>query len=284
MQTIATSWQFGERALSLETPIIVGILNVTPDSFSDGGEYSTKETAVGRALEMESEGANIIDIGGESTRPGAARVDACEQIQRVLPVINAIRNKSDVLISIDTTLSQVAAAAIDAGATIINDVSAGEEDPAICSLAHATGAGLVLMHRRLSPEQDKYSNEYEQDPESTDIVQDVIDWLMDRVSVAIGQGVQKNTIALDPGLGFGKSVEQNWQLVQQIDRITTLGYPVYVGASRKSFIGAVEGVRVPAKRDAASAAVAREMADMGAQIFRVHDVSRHVRVLQSPLA
>jgi len=205
MQTIATSWQCGKHLLSLESPLIVGILNVTPDSFSDGGKYSTTESAVGKALEMESEGATIIDVGGESTRPGAERVDVDAQILRVVPVIKRLRKESDVLISIDTTRSQVAAAAIDAGATIINDVSAGEEDQAMFSLAAATGAGLVLMHRRLPPERDNYSNEYEQNPNSEDIVQDVIDWLMGRITVATGQGVQKNTIALDPGFGFGKS-------------------------------------------------------------------------------
>tara|TARA_B100000959_G_scaffold254072_1_gene285478 strand:- start:402 stop:1271 length:870 start_codon:yes stop_codon:yes gene_type:complete len=285
METIATSWQCGKRVLSLESPIIVGILNVTPDSFSDGGDYASLEEAVSRAEEIESEGATIIDIGGESTRPGAIRVGADEQIRRVVPVIEEVRNRSDVLISIDTTLSQVAAVAIDAGATIINDVSAGMEDEEMFPLARRTGSGLVLMHRRLPPEMDNYSNEYEQEPDTEDVVQDVIDVLMDRVSTAVERhGVQKNTIALDPGLGFGKSVTQNWQLVHEINRITELGYPVYVGASRKSFIGANVGLDIPKLRDEASVEVAKKMADSGAQIFRVHNVSGHVRVLQSHLA
>ena len=285
METIATSWQCGKRVLSLESPIIVGILNVTPDSFSDGGDYASLEEAVSRAEEIESEGATIIDIGGESTRPGAIRVGADEQIRRVVPVIEEVRNRSDVLISIDTTLSQVAAVAIDAGATIINDVSAGMEDEEMFPLARRTGSGLVLMHRRLPPEMDNYSNEYEQEPDTEDVVQDVIDVLMDRVSTAVERhGVQKNTITLDPGLGFGKSVTQNWQLVHEINRITELGYPVYVGASRKSFIGANVGLDIPKLRDEASVEVAKKMADSGAQIFRVHNVSGHVRVLQSHLA
>ncbi len=280
---MATSWQCGKRVLSLDLPVVVGILNITPDSFSDGGKYSTTETAVARALEMESQGATIIDVGGESTRPGAIRVDGEEQIRRVIPAIKEIHAKSDVLISIDTTLSQVAAAAIDAGASIINDVSAGEEDQSMFSLAAETGVGVVCMHRRLPPELDNYSNEYERNPESEDIVQDVIHALMERVTIAIGQGVQKNTIALDPGLGFGKSVAQNWSLVHQVQRIAELGYPVYVGASRKSFIGANAGLDIPKLRDDASVEIAKEMAGSGAHIFRVHNVSSHVRVLQSTL-
>jgi dihydropteroate synthase len=259
----------------------VGILNVTPDSFSDGGENSTKTIASNRAIEMASQGATVIDVGGESTRPGATRISAKEQIQRVLPVIAGIRKQSNVLISIDTTLSAVAAAAIEAGADIINDVSAGEEDSGIFSLAAQTGAGLVLMHRRLPPELDNYADAYARDPESLDIVQDVMDSLLGQVSKAMAQGVQRNTIALDPGLGFGKSVEQNWQIVEQVERIAALGYPVFIGASRKRFIGATEDIQEPKFRDSASADVAKRMESKGAQIFRVHNVPAHARVLQS---
>jgi dihydropteroate synthase len=281
MHTIATSWLCGEHEVPLESPLLVGILNVTPDSFSDGGEHLRWDVAIQRAIEMKSKGAMIIDVGGESTRPGATRVHADVQLQRVLPVIEGIQEHIDVVISIDTTLSRVAAAAIDAGASIINDVSAGEEDGAMFSLAAETGAGLVLMHRRLPPEHDSYSNEYEQVPESEDVVQEVMDWLLDRAAMAISQGVLKNTIAIDPGLGFGKSVEQNWQIIEQIDRITALGYPVFIGASRKSFIGVSEGIQDPKLRDTASVEAAKEMARKGAQIFRVHNVSEHARMLQS---
>jgi dihydropteroate synthase len=281
MDTLASTWQCGKHIVSLDTPIIVGILNVTPDSFSDGGKYTGLNDAIGRALEMESEGAAIIDVGGESTRPGATRVSVQEQLHRVLPVIEGIRHRSNVMISIDTTMSQVAAAAIDAGASIINDVSAGQEDDAMFLVAGETGAGLVLMHRRLPPELDRYSDGYDEDPESEDIVRDVIEGLLARVKVAIAQGVQKNTVAIDPGLGFGKSVAQNWHIIKQTDRITALGYPVFFGASRKSFIGATFGIEDPSMRDGPSVEVAKEAAELGAQIFRVHNVIDHVRVLQS---
>jgi dihydropteroate synthase len=281
MDTHASTWQCGKHIVSLDTPIIVGILNVTPDSFSDGGKFSGLNDAIGRALEMESEGAAIIDVGGESTRPGAKRVSIQEQLHRVLPVIEGIQNRSNVLISIDTTMSQVAAAAIDAGASIINDVSAGQEDDAMFSVAGETGAGLVLMHRRLPPELDRYSDGYDEDPESEDIVFDIIEGLLARVRVAIAQGVQKNTVAIDPGLGFGKSVAQNWHIIKQTDRITASGYPVFIGASRKSFIGATFGIEDPSMRDGPSVEVAKEASELGAHIFRVHNVLDHVRVLQS---
>ena len=281
MCTIATSWHCGERVVSLETSVLVGILNVTPDSFSDGGENSSTSIAMRRATEMVLQGATIIDVGGESTRPGAVRVPAQEQVRRVLPVIDGLHKKNDVLISIDTTVSEVAAAAITAGAAIINDVSAGQEDAGMFALAAQTGAGLVLMHRRLPPELDKYADEYDQNPESLDIVQEVMDFLLGQVTKAIAQGVPKNTIALDPGLGFGKSIEQNWQIVEQIDRIVQFGFPVFIGASRKRFIGVKEEIQEPKLRDTASAEVARQMRSKGAQIFRVHNVPAHARVLQS---
>ena len=281
MVNIATNWQCGKRILSLDSPILVGILNVTTDSFSDGGAYPTSAEAVQRAIEMESEGAAIIDIGGESTRPGANRVTSLEQIKRTVPVIKGIREKSDILLSIDTTLTSVAKEAIDAGVSIINDVSAGQDDGSMFGLAATSGTGLVLMHRRLPPNLDKYSNDYAKEPKSDDIVQDVIDWLLERVSSAIAQGVPKKAIAIDPGLGFGKSVNQNWKIIDEIDRFTELGYPVFIGASRKSFIGVSSGIEKPNLRDSASVLAANEMASKGAQIFRVHDVAAHSRVLQS---
>jgi dihydropteroate synthase len=230
---------------------------------------------------MESEGAVIIDIGGESTRPGAHMVSSEEQLNRTIPVLKGIREKSDILLSIDTTLALVAKEAIDAGVSIINDVSAGQEDDSMFGLAAKRDTGLVLMHRRLPPNLDKYSNEYAEEPKSDDIVQDVIEWLLERVSSAIAQGVPKRAIAIDPGLGFGKSVDQNWKIIEEIDRFTALGYPVFIGASRKSFIGVSSGIEKPNLRDSASVLVANEMASKGVQIFRVHDVAAHARVLQS---
>ena len=175
----------------------------------------------------------------------------------------------------------VADAAISVGATIINDVAAGEEDVGIFSLAASTGAGLVLMHRRLPPELDQYSNAYQHAPDSHNIVDDVRDWLAARMEVAIKAGVKKSSIALDPGLGFGKSVEQNWKLIEEASQFVDLGAPVYMGASRKSFIGAVSGIESPELRDSASVATTLEMALQGVQIFRVHNVREHALLLQS---
>jgi len=277
----AITWQCGTRVVSLETPILVGILNVTPDSFSDGGTYADVEQAKEHALQLISDGAMMIDVGGESTRPGAIRIDADEQIARTQPVIEAIRQETDVCISIDTTLSKVARAALGAGADIINDVAAGVEDQEIFTLAAETGVGLVLMHRRLTPELDQYSDTYQNEHDSNDIVSEVSSWLQERVEKAISAGVCASAIALDPGLGFGKSVNQNWSLVEEASTFVDLGYPVYMGASRKSFIGVTTGIETPELRDSASVATTLEMAMQGVQIFRVHNVFEHARVLQS---
>jgi dihydropteroate synthase len=280
----AISWQCGTRVVSLESPILVGILNVTPDSFSDGGNYENVDLAKDHALQLISDGATMIDVGGESTRPGATRISAEEQIARVQPVIEAIRRESDVCISIDTTLSKVAKSALQAGADVINDVSAGEEDQEIFTLAAETGVGLVLMHRRVPPELDQYSDAYQNnqnDQNSSDIVDEVSSWFQERVAKALSVGVCASAIALDPGLGFGKSVAQNWNLVEEAMTFVDLGYPIYMGASRKSFIGATTGIETPELRDSASVATTLEMAIQGVQIFRVHNVFEHARVLQS---
>ena len=281
MKQRAISWQCGTKVVSLDSPIFVGILNVTPDSFSDGGACMDVRHATEHALKLISDGATIIDVGGESTRPGAVRISAVEQIKRTEPVIQAIRKASDVCISIDTTLAEVAAVAISAGATIINDVAAGEEDQEMFNLAAQTGVGLVLMHRRLPPELDQYSDSYKNNPVSSDIAGEVADWLKSRLSKAFDAGVQLSAIALDPGLGFGKSVEQNWQLIEKSHVFVELGYPVFMGASRKSFIGCTSGIESPELRDIASTATLLEMAMQGVQIFRVHNVREHARVLQS---
>ncbi len=272
-------WKVRGGAVSLEKPVLVGILNVTPDSFSDGGKYDTVDHAVATAREMFAQGAQIIDVGGESTRPGAEPVSAEEQIQRVVPVIERIEG----LVSIDTTSSAVAAAAIEAGACIINDVSACQDDRGMFALAAKKGAGLVLMHRLVQPKVDQYSDAYETKPEYADVVREVLHWLLNRADVAVGYGVARESIALDPGLGFGKSVEQNMALIKGIGAFVETGYPVFIGASRKSFIGSMRCISEPRERDAASASMAAEMWRDGAQVFRVHDVRTHCRVLQSTL-
>ncbi len=270
-------WKVRGGAVSLEKPVFVGILNVTPDSFSDGGKYSSVDDAVDRGREMFEQGAAIVDVGGESTRPGAEVVSASEQIRRVVPVIQRLGG----LVSVDTTNTEVAAAAIGAGACIINDVSACQDDLAMFKLAAETEAGLVLMHRLVPPKHDQYSDEYESNPEYDDVVHDVLRWLVNRANIAQENGVSRESIAIDPGLGFGKSVEQNMALARGIGAFVETGFPVFVGASRKSFIGALSGIRDPQGRDLASATMAEEMWRDGAQVFRVHDVRTHCRVLQS---
>jgi len=278
----ATSWHCTKRVVSLESPILVGILNTTPDSFSDGGKYMHVDIAIDHALEMVEAGATMIDVGGESTRPGATRVSIEEQIERAIPVVEGIARQCDTIISIDTTHSAVARAAIDAGASIINDVAAGTEDPEILQLASTTGAGIVLMHRRLPPELDRYSDQYDESSHCDDIVAEVCQWLLQRIEEARRHGISKEAIALDPGLGFGKSVHQNQELMDQVDRFVGFGYPVFIGASRKSFVGAATGIHEPTNRDGASAIACVAMAKKGAQIFRVHNVPIHTRLLQSP--
>jgi dihydropteroate synthase len=277
----ATLWQCGTKVVSLESPILVGIVNVTPDSFSDGGAFQNTQQAVKHACSLVKQGAVILDIGGESTRPGAERVCAEEQIARTEPVILAIRRECNVCISIDTTLASVARSAITAGADIINDVSAGDEDREMFSLAAETNVGIVLMHRRLPPELDQYSDAYTNRSNSEDIVKEVAHWLEDRAIHAIESGISSSAVAVDPGFGFGKSVEQNWQLVEGSHRFVELGYPVYVGLSRKSFIGATSRITSPELRDVPSVAAALEIAMQGVQIFRVHSVLKHVQMLQS---
>ena len=272
----AQMWRVGpRRTLRLDQPRLIGVLNVTPDSFSDGGANATVTAAVDHAASMLAQGACVIDIGGESTRPGAGRVEAAEQIDRTVRVIEALRRRSDTLISIDTTRAAVAEAALDAGADIINDVSAGTEDEGIFELASQRGCGLILMHRRVPPDQDVYSDRYLEQPEYADVVAAVGDWLARRCRVAEDRGVDPASIVIDPGLGFGKSVEQNFELIRRVDELVATGRPVLGAASRKSFIGAVTGVKDPARRNAGSATVSVLQWLAGVRLFRVHDVAVH---------
>jgi dihydropteroate synthase len=267
--------------LSLDRPRIMGILNVTPDSFSDGGEHEDPDSAVARALEMRDEGASIIDVGGESTRPGAKRIDEDEQIARTAPVIERlIAGGFDGLISIDTTRARVARAAVEAGAHIVNDVSSGTDDEGMLSVASETGAGIVLMHRLLPPEKDSFSHAYAKDPVyEGGVVACVCGYLKDRADAALRAGVAGESIVLDPGLGFGKSVAQNYTLIAGAGELLSLGYPVLSAASRKSFIGAVTGVETASERLEGSLAVTSAQCLSGVRLFRVHDVLAHARVL-----
>jgi len=260
---------------------VIGILNITADSFSDGGLYSDLDRAIGRTVAMLDEGAAMIDIGGESTRPGAEPVEAAEQVRRVVPVIEAIRRRFDVPISIDTTSAVVADAALDAGATAINDVSAGEDDPDMVPLAARRNCGLVLMHRRSRPAEDSWSDQYDEAPVYDDVVQDVRSRLLERAALAIDAGVDPSSIVLDPGLGFGKTVAQNARLIAAAASFVNTGYPILCGASRKSFIGAVTGQANPGDRVAGSVTIALWQAARGVRLFRVHDVSAHVAALST---
>jgi dihydropteroate synthase len=255
------------------------VINATPDSFSDGGQFADAEEAAQHALALVEQGAAIIDVGGESTRPGAHRVDAEEQVRRVVPVIARIRMRSNVVISVDTTQAAVAEAALEAGADIVNDVSAGTEDPALLPLVARRGAGLVLMHRLAPPGEDSYSDRYEKEPSYGDVVRSVGDFLLARAEAAMQAGVAREAIALDPGLGFGKSVAQNFELVARTSEIAALGFPVLVGASRKSFLGSVSGRTDPEQRIIGSVVAAVAAYGGGARLVRAHDVGAHREAL-----
>lgn len=249
-------------------PVIMGILNVTPDSFSDGGEFLTTNAAVLRALKMAEEGADIIDIGGESTRPGSEPVSADEELARILPVIRAIRQKSNIQISIDTTKASVAEEAIRAGANIINDVSAGLSDKRMFGVAAKCDVPIILMHMRGSPKTMQAGEIHYHD-----VVGEVAEYLKDRASSALLEGVASPNIMIDPGIGFGKTVENNMTILKELPRLKKLNYPVVIGVSRKSFLGKVLGIADPKNRLEGSLAAAAIAVKNGADIVRVHDVA-----------
>jgi len=267
----APVWRCGADVLDLERPVVMGILNVTPDSFSDGGEYAEPIAAFERARTMRAEGAAILDIGGESTRPGAAPVDAGEQIARIRPIIAGMALE-DAVVSVDTRSPEVAAACVEAGARIINDVS-GFRDPEMVEVAAGCSAGLVVMHMLGDPQT------MQDEPVYDDVVREVAQYLERAAMRLRDAGVVRERIALDPGIGFGKTLEHNLALIAGLGRITSLGYPVVVGLSRKRFIGELTGVDHPAARLAGSIAGAVCAAERGASVLRVHDVAPTVQAL-----
>ena len=252
-------------------PLIMGILNVTPDSFSDGGKYTGINDALKQVKRMLNEGVDIIDIGGESTRPGADSVAARDQQKRVIPVITAIRQqlRSTVLISIDTTSSAVAKAALAAGANIINDVSAGQDDKAILALAAQTDVPIILMHSQGTPKtmQDK--------PYYDDVVLEVIHSLKKRTDAALKAGIKKENIAIDPGIGFGKRKQDNLDILAHLDTLVALEFPVLLGTSRKRFMGTLCDVSEPSELVTATAVTTALGVMAGVRIFRVHDVKEN---------
>jgi dihydropteroate synthase len=254
-------------------PLVMGVLNVTPDSFSDGGRFAGVDEAVTRAEQMVAEGAELIDIGGESTRPGAERVSADEQIRRVVPVLEACRGLP-ITFSIDTTRAAVAEAALNAGATIVNDVSAGRDDPAIVSLVARHACPVVLMHMLGQPATMQLNPHY------ADVVADVRAFLAQRASDFEAAGVKRDNILVDPGIGFGKTAAHNWQLMAGTGQIVADGRPVLMGVSRKKFIGTLTGRDTPADRVFGTAAAVTQSVLAGAAIVRVHDVAAMVDVVK----
>ncbi|HEX3355839.1 MAG TPA: dihydropteroate synthase [Tepidisphaeraceae bacterium] len=259
-------------------PLVMGVLNVTPDSFSDGGKYATTDAAIARAEEIADAGAHIIDIGGESTRPGAEPVSPDEQIRRVVPVLQAVAHRLPVLFSIDTTSSEVAQAALDAGAAIINDISAGRDDPHILTLAGRKRCPIILMHMLGRPKTMQQAPHYEE------VTPEVAGFLNERIVTAGIHGVDLDRILLDPGIGFGKMRMHNLQLLRNLRELTVLGRPLVIGTSRKRFIGEITGETDPDNRLFGTAATVAWSLANGASIVRVHDVEpmmKAVRIIQA---
>lgn len=255
-----------------ERTLVMGILNVTPDSFSDGGQFLDPESARRQAIKMAEEGADLIDVGGESSRPGAEPVSADEELRRVLPVIKAVSESVSVPISIDTYKAEVARRAVEAGASMVNDIGALSFDPEMASTVAALGVPVCLMHMKGAP------RNMQQNPVYGDVVTEVRQWLADRAEFAIRHGILEENIVLDPGFGFGKRPEHNLELLRRFQSLTALGYPVVSGWSRKSTIGKVLGGLPPDDRIEGTAATVALSIAYGAAIVRVHDVKAMARV------
>ena len=269
MEFRPTTWRIRDRVLSTaDHTLIMGILNVTPDSFSDGGRYASVEAAVEHGFELSVMGADIIDVGGESTRPGAESVTAAAEKDRVVPVIAGLVDRG-VVVSVDTRKAEVASAAIAAGAHVVNDVTA-LGDPDMAAICADSGVGVVLMHMQGDPAT------MQDDPTYDDVVTEVADFLERRAAAARGHGIESTRICVDPGIGFGKTFEHNLDLLSHVDRLAVSGYPVLVGTSRKGFLGGILRAAGkesgPAERDPATAATVALAIAGGASVVRVHNV------------
>ena len=262
------NWLLSEDKQSL----IMGILNVTPDSFSDGGQFLNKNSAIGHALKMIEEGADIIDIGGESTKPFSSPVSLDEELSRVLPVIEDLRKETDVCISIDTTKSEVANQALERGASIINDVSAMEFDEKMIGIALKFDCPIVLMHMKGIPKN------MQENPHYSSLISEIITYLNARIDFVLSKGIDRKKIIIDPGIGFGKSVENNFEIINNLNQFVDLGYPVMLGASRKSFIGVT--LDVPEDKRVEGSLAANIIGfQKGVSVFRVHDVDQTRKAL-----
>ena len=257
---------FLERRLSLDRPLLMGIVNVTPDSFFDGGRFDDPRLAVEHGRRLVEEGADLLDIGAESTRPGSVPIDQEEEQRRLLPVVTALAHAVSVPISVDTSKAAVARAAIKAGAVMVNDVTALRGDPAMVDVVAQTGVALVLMHMQGTPQT------MQQAPAYRDVVEEVADFLAERARFAMERGVAQSRIVLDPGIGFGKVLTHNLDLLAHLRMLTTLGFPVLVGPSRKGFIGQLTKQSVEARAWGTAGVVALAV-EQGANILRVHDVA-----------
>ena len=253
--------------MQFEVPIVMGVVNVTPDSFSDGGRFFDADVAISHGIELASEGAAILDIGGESTRPGAEPVSEEEELRRVVPVVEGLAGQGDWEVSIDTAKRAVAEGALDAGAAIVNDVTAFRADSGMAELVAQRGAGCCLMHMLGEPRTMQDAPRYD------DVVSEVKGFLEERLAFAVDAGVAEEKVWLDPGIGFGKSVEHNLELLRRLDELVAIGRPIVVGTSRKSFLGKLAGGRPESGRLPGTIATNVLALERGASVFRVHDVA-----------
>lgn len=270
----AVLWKVGGNVLDLtQRALVMGVLNVTPDSFSDGGEFFATQAAVKHGLEMARSGADIIDVGGESTRPGAKPVSPNEEMERVLPVIRELASSAQAQLSIDTSKAAVARVALEAGASIINDVSGGRNDPAMLSLAAEKDAALIIMHMQGTPET------MQANPTYGDVVAEVGDFFRQQFAQAVRCGVDPMCVAFDPGIGFGKTIAHNLELLANLPRLRVENRPLVVGVSRKSFLGKIAGQS--GDRASATVALTSLLRARGADVVRVHDVASNSTALRT---
>jgi dihydropteroate synthase len=271
-------WKLRKRSIALNrSGVIMGVLNVTPDSFSDGGRFMDEELALRHAERMAAEGAAILDVGGESSRPGSEPVPLAEELRRVIPIIRRIRSRfSDLLLSIDTYKAETARQALAAGADIVNDISALRADPAMIEVLQRSGAGVILMHMQGTPKLMQLNPNYK------DVVAEVFAFLQERRDELVGRGIDRRRIAIDPGYGFGKRLQDNVQLICQLNRFAELGQPVVVGVSRKSTIAQLLGnpKLPPRERLWPTVALTSLLREKGAHVFRVHDVRPNLEALR----
>jgi dihydropteroate synthase len=268
-------WKIGDRIFDLSRQgLIMGVLNVTPDSFFDGGNFFDAETAVEHGLRMAAEGAHIVDIGGESTRPGAEAVALEEELRRVLPVIEQLRRRSEVIISIDTSKAEIARAAIRAGASIVNDVTGGRGDEEMMPLIAETKSAFIIMHMQGTPQTMQVAPQY------TNVVSEVFDFFRQQYAGAIVYSIDTMAIAFDPGIGFGKTLEHNLELLAQLERLRACDRPIVIGVSRKSFLGKLINSAQISDRLAPAVALTSLLRARGADVLRVHDVKENVNALK----